>query len=271
MHLTRRQFTALLAGAIPALSSDAKRIPVAIQLFSLRRQCEQDLEATLAYVRQVGFDGVEFAGFYGKSAAELRDLLRKYSLRCCGSHTTLPQLTGANLQTTVEFNRTLGNRYLIIPGLPKEYEASASSWKAAAELLNRIADQLRPFNMRVGYHNHDVEFRPVDGLLPWQILYESTQPEVILQLDMGNARIAGADPASLIRQFPGRAATVHVKDYLPTKTDPVLGASEFDWGPFLKISASRGGTEWYVIEHDSPDQKETGLCLQHFRALQAAV
>src|SRR5207245_1966564 len=104
--LTRRMFPGALAGSAAAALARAtgRRIPVAVQLFSLRRQCEQDLEATLRWVRQAGFEGVEFAGFYGRTATQLKSLLDENQLRCCGSHTPLPQLTGDSLQRTADFN-----------------------------------------------------------------------------------------------------------------------------------------------------------------------
>ena len=214
---------------------------------------------------------MELAGFYGRTAGQLKNLLAKNSLTCCGSHTPLPELTGDKLQTTVEYNRTIENRNLILPGLPKEYETSAANWRAAADLLNQLAEQLRPMGMRVGYHNHDIEFHSVDGDLPWAELYEHTRPDVILQLDTGNARIGGADPTALLRQYPGRAVTVHVKDDLPGHPDPVLGSSDFDWKQFLRTCRSRGATEWYIIEHDSPHREEVRTCLDRLQAWQAEI
>lgn len=268
--LTRRQFPSVLAALAVTNLRVAARVPIALQLFSLRKQCEEDLEETLGYVREIGFDGVELAGVYGRTAPQLRAMLEKNSLKCCGSHTPLQEFMGANLSRTIEYNRTLQNRNLIVPGLPKEYEGSAASWKAAAERLNQIADQLRPVGMRVGYHNHAVEFRSVDGVLPWAVLYRYTRPEVILQLDTGNARIGGADPTAIINQYPRREVTVHVKDYLPQNTDPVLGSSDFDWKQFLRTCASRGATEWYIIEHDSPRREEVKICLSRLQEFRVA-
>jgi sugar phosphate isomerase/epimerase len=242
---------------------------VAIQLFSLRRQCEQDLGRTLAYIREVGFDGVELAGFYGRTADQFKALLDENSLACCGSHTPLPELTGAKFDNTVEANAMLHNRNLVIPGLPQEYEASAESWKAAAAVLNDIAVKLHPRGMRIGYHNHDVEFHDINGVLPWALLYRETRSDVILQLDTGNARIAGADPVSLIRQYPGRAVTVHVKDYLPGHLDPVIGSSKFDWARFTKVCDSEGATEWFIIEHDCSHREEAKICFESFQQLRA--
>src|SRR4051794_32182074 len=124
-RLTRRQMTGILATLATGRVRAATRVRVALQLFSLRKQCEEDLEGTLASVREIGFEGVELAGFYGRTAVQLRNLLEKHSLTCCGSHTPLPQLTGDPLKATIEDSQTLENRNLILPGLPKEYETSA--------------------------------------------------------------------------------------------------------------------------------------------------
>jgi sugar phosphate isomerase/epimerase len=267
--MTRRQIARVLAALAVTPLRASTRVPVAIQLFSLRKQCEEDLEGTLGYVREIGFEGVEFAGFYGRTAAQLKSMLEKHSLRCCGAHTLLQDLAGTNLSTTLDYNRTLQNRNLIVPGLPKQYEVSAASWKSAADVLNDVAEKLRPLGMRVGYHNHDIEFRPIDGVLPWAVLYEHTRPDVILQLDTGNARIGGADPAALLRRYPGRAVTVHVKDYLPGRPDPVLGSSDFDWKQFLRTCELGGTTEWYIIEHDSPRREEARTCFEQFQRFRA--
>jgi sugar phosphate isomerase/epimerase len=267
--LTRRQFGTAIASVAAGSLWAGSRIPVAIQLFSLRRQCEQDLGGTLAYIREVGFDGVELAGFYGRTADQFKAILDETSLTCCGSHTPLTDLMGSKFDNTVKENAMLHNRNLVIPGLPQDYKASAAGWKAAAAVLNEIAVKLHPCGMRIGYHNHDVEFHDINGVLPWGLLYRETRSDVILQLDTGNARIAGADPVSLIRQYPGRAVTVHVKDYLPGYLDPVIGSSEFDWARFVKVCDSEGATEWFIIEHDSSHREEVKICFEAFQRLRA--
>lgn len=267
--LTRRHFgTAIASVAVGSLWAGSQ-IPVAIQLFSLRRQCEQDLEGTLAYIREVGFGGVELAGFYGRTADQFKALLDENSLACCGSHTPLIELMGSKFDNAVKENAMLHNRKLIIPGLPQDYTASAAGWKAAAAVLNEIAVKLHSHGMRIGYHNHDVEFHDINGILPWALLYQETRSDVILQLDTGNARIAGADPASLIRQYPGRAVTVHVKDYLPGHLDPVIGSSEFDWARFVNVCEAEGATEWFIIEHDCSRREEVKICSEAFQRLRA--
>src|SRR5437764_13789952 len=99
-------------------------IPIALQLYSVRKDCEQDLPGTLKAVAKMGYDGVEFAGYYGRSAQELRSMLDDLGLKCCGTHTGLNTILPEELERTAEFNRTLGNRFLIVPGLSAERRAS---------------------------------------------------------------------------------------------------------------------------------------------------
>jgi sugar phosphate isomerase/epimerase len=228
-------------------------IPVALQLFSVRNECEKDLQSVLTRVARFGYRGVEFAGYYGRSAVEIRHILDNASLQCCGSHTPLDQLSPDTFDKTIEFNRTLGNRWLIVPGLPAQYHSS-EGWRKAAEVFTQLSIRLAPLGMRIGYHNHALEFRADQaGQLPWDVFFHNTPPEVIAQLDLGNARLAGVDPNSLLARYPGRAKSVHVKDCLPDKPDVLIGTSNFDWPSFLRMCQSSAGTEWYVIEHESHD------------------
>src|SRR5207253_655520 len=91
------------------------------------------------------------------------------------------------------------------------------------------------------------------GQRPWDVFFSNTRPEVVMQLDAGNARSAGADPTTLLQQYPGRAKSVHVKDCLPGQPDVPIGTSNFDWAAFVRICQTTAGTEWYIIEHESHD------------------
>ena len=218
----------------------------------MRDECERHLPATLAQVRGFGYEGVEFAGFYGWRAADVRNLLRETSLKICGSHTPLADLQGDRFEATVAFNREIGNRNLIVPGLPAETHSRAG-WLQAAALFNELAARLRPLGLRIGYHNHAIEFQPVDGQIPFDLFFGHTLRDVIMQVDLGNARIAGANPIAVLRRYPGRAASIHVKDYRPGQPDILLGGSGFDWAALFRVCENTAGTEWYVIEHESKD------------------
>jgi len=132
-----------------ATKRDAGKIPVGLQLYSVRADCGRDLPGTLEAVAKMGYEGVEFAGYYGRSAKDLRKLLDDNGLKCCGTHTQLDTLLGDNLAPTIEFNKTLGNKYLIAPGLPGKYRESLAAWLETAKLFNELAEKVKPHGMLV--------------------------------------------------------------------------------------------------------------------------
>ncbi|MGD2175780.1 MAG: TIM barrel protein, partial [Candidatus Brocadiaceae bacterium] len=171
-----------------------ERIPIAVQLYSVRADCQDDLPGTLEAIADMGYEGVEFAGYYGYEAPELKNMLDELGLEVAGTHTGLNTLLGDALEETIEFNRILGNQFLIVPGLPEERRDSADAWLGTARLFNGLAEKVAPHGMYVGYHNHAVEFQPMDGELPWDIFFGNTSEDVIMQVDLGNAMHGGGDP-----------------------------------------------------------------------------
>ena len=230
-----------------------KRIPVALQLYSVRGNCAWDLPGTLEAVAEMGYEGVEFAGYHGREAGELRDMLDDLKLGVAGTHVGIQTLLGEELERSIEFNRALGNKFLIVPSLPDEMRRSRTSWLEAARLLNVISERLGPESMRVGYHNHAVEFQPMDGKLPWDVLFGAASPEVVMQLDTGNAMLGGVSPEAVmetIRRYPGRAATVHLKEFSSVDETALIGEGEMMWEEFLALCETVGGTEWYIVEQE---------------------
>jgi len=230
------------------------KIPIALQLYSIREDCARDLAGTLKAVAEMGYEGVEFAGYYGWDADELRGLLNDLNLKVAGTHIGLDSLLNGALDETIEFNKKIGNRFLIVPWLPEERRGSKSAWLETAQLMNEIAKKLKPHGLRVGYHNHTFEFQPIDGDLPWDILFSSTVPEVVMQLDTGNAMHGGVSPEGvleILKRYPRRATTVHLKEFSATNELAVIGEGDMRWGDFLKLCETIGGTEWYIIEQES--------------------
>lgn len=227
------------------------RIPIALQLFSVREECKRDLPATLAAVAKMGYEGVEFAGYYDRSADQLRHMLDDLGLKVAGTHIGLDTLLGDELKRTVEFNQALGNRYLIVPWIPEERRSSKQAWLDTAKVFNGIADRLKPHGMQTGYHNHHVEFGPMNGSTPWDIFFGATQPEVIMQVDAGNALHGGADPVPFIERHPGRATTVHLKEYSHTNDKALIGEGDVRWDELFKLCETVGGTVWYIVEQES--------------------
>jgi sugar phosphate isomerase/epimerase len=246
------------------------RIPIGLQLYSVRADCQRDLAGTLAQVAQMGYEGVEFAGFYDHSAEQIRQLLDENGLACCGSHQGITTLLGDELDQTVEFNRTIGNPYLICPGLPAEYTESRDAWLRTAALFNEISAKLRPLDMWTGYHNHYVEFEELDGELPWDTFFGNTDPEVIMQLDTGNALKGGGDPVPYVERYPGRSLTVHLKEYTSSGEKVLIGEGEVEWAELFQLCESVGQTRWYIVEQESytyPPLECVDRCLQNLRAM----
>ncbi len=226
-------------------------VKVGVQLYSVRDDCKQDLPRTLAEIAQIGYQGVEFAGYYGYDASTLRRMLDENGLECCGTHIGLDALLGDNLPRTIEFHQTLGCKYLIVPGLPPERTASKQAWLETAHLFNEIAERLKPYGFFTGYHNHWIEFQPIDGELPWDIFFSNTSPDVVMQIDTGNALHGGAHAEPFIHKYPGRARTVHCKEYSASNPSAVIGEGDVHWDAFFHACETVGGTEWYIVEQET--------------------
>jgi len=246
------------------------KLPIALQLYSVRKDCEQDLPAVLDAVARMGYEGVEFAGYYDRSADELRALLDARNLQTVGTHIGIQTLLGDELEKTVAFNQTLGNRYLIVPGLPKEYRDSLDAWKRTAEVFNDLAEKVAPSGMQVGYHNHTVEFDKSEGECAWDVFARGTRDDVVLQLDTGNAYHGGGDAVAYLRAYPGRSQTVHLKEYSADKEKALIGEGDTDWQAVFQLCESVGGTEWYIVEQETyahPPLVTVEKCLQNLRAM----
>ncbi len=245
-------------------------IPIALELYSVREDCAQDLPGTLEKVAAMGYEGVEFAGYHDRTAEDLRRMLDDNGLVCCGSHLRIDMLLGDELPRTAEFNRILGNPYLICPGLPEEYRNSRAAWRRTAELFNEISARVRPTDMWTGYHNHYIEFTELDGELPWDTFFGNTDPEVVMQLDTGNALHGGADVVPFLQRYPGRALTVHLKEYSATDDKVLIGEGDVRWQEVFELCETSGGTRWYIVEQESyayPPLECVDRCLQNLRSM----
>lgn len=246
------------------------RIPIALQLYSIRHDCERDLAGTLKAVADMGYEGVEFAGYYGRSAEELRAMLNDLGLVAVGSHISIDTLLGDHLAETIAFNRTLDNRFLIVPGLPETYRNSRQAWLETAHLFNEIAAKLSGEGMFTGYHNHHIEFTPMGGELPWDTFFGNTREDVVMQLDIGNALHGGGDPIPFLERYPGRALTVHLKEYSKTNPKALIGEGDVAWNQAFELCETKGSTQWYIVEQESyayPPLECVDRCLQTLKAM----
>lgn len=280
MNFSRRNMLKLGMGAAGLLAvgvkplravevKSEKKIPIGLQLYSVRDACGKDLPGVLAALAKMGYQGVEFAGYHGRKAEELRKMLDDNGLKCCGTHTGLNTLTGNALQGTIEFNKTIGNKYLIVPSLPHGNMASVQALTSTAELLTELAEKAKPAGMCVGYHAHAGDFKAVEGQVPWEVLFSHAGPAVVMQLDLDNCLSGGGDPIAMLKKFPGRAATIHMKEH-GGKPGAVIGEGQVKWQEVFDLCETTGGTQWYIVEQESyvgsPLDAVKG-CLEHLRKM----
>ncbi len=258
-RISRRHFVSAVAGAaavagasssVSAMSVFKGKIPLGLQLYSLREMAKTDFPGVIDAAARIGFEGVEFAGYFDTSAQDLRRMLDNNGLKCCGTHTAMDTLLGDNFQRTVDYNKTIGNKYLIVPWLPEErLNTKAAALKTSAQ-FNELDEKAREQGMRVGYHNHTFEFQRVDGIYLFDHFYGNTNDTVVMQLDVGHALHGGANPAALIRKYPSRAETVHLKEYSATDETALIGEGDMDWQSLFEACEAIGGTKWYIVEQE---------------------
>ena len=246
------------------------RIPVAVQLYSVREEAKNDLAGVLKAIAKMGYEGVEFAGFYGHDAKYGKSMLDTNGLKAAGAHVGINTLMGDELQRSIEFHATIGNSFLIVPGLDESYTSTRAGWLRAAGILNDVSKKLAPHGMKTGYHNHWVEFKDLEGELPWDTFFGNTDPEVIMQFDTGNALVAHAPAAPFIERYPGRALSVHLKEHSETNKNALIGDGDVPWSTVLPLCERIGGTQWYVVEQETyayPPMECIERCLQNVRKM----
>jgi sugar phosphate isomerase/epimerase len=192
-----------------------------IQLYSVRQEMAQDFEGTLAAVRETGYLEVESAALPKKPAAEIRRALDNAGLKCVSSHRSFVDVT-KDLDATAEFEKTIGVSYIICPGPGRKNPPASGTagpltiddWKYNAEEFNKTGEKLKASGITFGYHNHWVEFKPVDGKVPYEELLRLCEPDkTTFEMDCGWVKVAGQDPIELMKKYPHRFSMFHVKDF----------------------------------------------------------
>ncbi len=247
-------------------------IPIALQLYSLRDDCAQDFFGTIAKVAKMGYAGVEFAGYHGASAADIRKVLDDHGLKVAGTHTGINTLQDDVLAATIEFHKTLGCANLVVPWLPEETRATPEACKETAGKLNAIAEKLKPHGMRAGFHCHQGDMTPLGGGKPaWDLLAQFTSPDFIMQYDTANGMAGGADPVQPILDWPGRGLLVHLKEWSGEHGAKVIGEGMIPWARVFEACEKGAGTQWYIVEHESYEGvtplQAVEACLKNLRAM----
>lgn len=277
MPITRRSFVALSAALPWALRSRAhasSSIPIGLELYSVREALKQDLEGTVRAVAQLGYQCVEFyAPYFDWTEAQtkqIRKLIDDLGIHCYSTHNGEQYFSPQNISRARDKNLILGCKYMVMAS--SSPKPGLDGWKAIADELNTAADVLAPSGLKVGYHNHQPEFTPVEGVRPIEILAKNTKPSIMLQLDVGTCLEAGSDPVAWIRANPGRIRSLHLKDWSsdPAKGYQVLfGEGKADWKNIFAAAESVGGVEYYLLEQEGSrfGELETAKrCLQAYHA-----
>ena len=230
-----------------------KKAPIALQLFSVRGEVSRDLPSTLKSVSEIGYVGAEPWGYSGDllewmgwEPKPLRALFDDNNLKCCGMHLSTSALLGDNLERTIELNQELGNRFLIVAA-DSQRMSGLDTIMELADILNNTAAKLKPLGMHTGYHAHPFDFVYFGDETAWDILFSNTGDDVVMQMDIGNCASGDGDPIAILKKFPGRALSVHLKDY-GGGPDSVIGEGKADWEEIFRLCDTLHKPEWYVVE-----------------------
>jgi len=265
-----------MAAAPLAARAVETNIPIGLELYSVRHELQKNLSGTVDAVAKMGYQCVEFfAPYYAWTAdyaAQVRKQLDGLGVRCYSTHNDMKSFTPDGIGKATELNQALGTHYVVLAH-PGEV-SGVDGWKRVAETLNKANDSFKGHGLHAGYHNHDAEWRPVDGQKPIEILAANTDPSIMLQLDVGTCLEAGSDPVGWVNKNPGRIRSMHLKDWSPQKGYRVLfGEGIAPWKQLLAAAESVGGAEYYLIEQegsDYPELETAQRCLAAYRKLRSS-
>lgn len=252
------------------------KFPVALQLYSVRDEMEKDFEKTLAEVKKLGYDGVEFAGLFGKSAAEIKALLEKYELVPISAHVPYYDML-ENPEAVLADYKEIGCKYIAVPYLTEECRPGTDGFADTVKGIDKIARAAKNLGLQLLYHNHDFEFVKIDGKYALDVLYD-TIPEEFLKTEIDTCwvNVAGENPAAYIEKYTGRAPVVHLKDFFmkdgakagqlykligieseeEESEEETFGFRPVGHGkqnfPEILASCEKAGAQWVVVEQDEP-------------------
>ena len=280
MQMNRRAFlgTTLAAGAAAATRGFGacscgcgcgQPAQVAVQLYSIHKYIKgkDGLAKALQEVAKIGYKGVEFAGYYGASADELKKMLADAGLVACGTHVGRAEFGPDKIKATCEFNLAYGNSFICCPGggnFPGKGENLDDFMKMLVDYYNTAAETAAKYGCKIGLHNHKCEFerKLSNGQTYWDYFFSQTADNVCMEQDVGWTTAAGRDPCIQYAKYPHRSPTLHAKEngMGSKKFDAILGqpgdgAVGVAWDRLFPVTDA-DGVKWYVVE-----------CERHFDSL----
>jgi sugar phosphate isomerase/epimerase len=290
MSVTRRGFLgAVAAGAAAAGTSAWTRErsqggggsikSIGLQLYTVRTEMGKDFEGTLAKVAATGYKEVEFAGYFDKSPQDVKATLARHGLTSPSTHIAYTTIADS-WDKQIEASKIIGHRFIVIPYLDDATRSQPDAWKKVAAALNKAGEATKKAGIQLAYHNHNFEFVPVNGMLPYDFLLAECDPGLVkMEMDLCWIIAGGQDPLAYFRKYPGRFPMVHVKDLkkrpasasvpiadvLPDVTE--VGSGVIDWKSIFS-HAKEAGIEHYFVEHDQPAAPLSSIATS-FKYLQA--
>ena len=252
------------------------RLPIAIQLFSLRNSMQSDVRGTLVALKEMGYDGVEFAGLYGKTAEEMRNICDEIGLVPISAHASYADLRD-NLDKRVEDFSALGCKYVAISSMHLEFHKGGAEHDGVYDTIKKISARFRERGIKLLYHNHSYEMVEIEGKRAYDWLFEAmTQEDLQPEIDTAWLELEVGEAESYLYRFKNRCDLVHIKNYYgkdgfdalvhdPKQQKP---RDTFDFCNFkvgiIDISrivkaAKDSGAKWLVVEQDRTDPDLTEL------------
>ena len=240
-----------------------KSPPVALQLWSVREDAKRDFAATAAAVAEIGYSGVELAGYGNLDARGAKAALDAAGLKVASMHVGYPALR-SDPNAVIADALLLGARFVVCPNWPPGNYVSAAACERIGEQLAEVGRALRPFGLRFGFHNHAHEFKLFDGRPAFEWILGAAEPRDLFgQLDVYWAQVAGYAPSRFIREQGARLPLLHLKD------QKELGGGPVDFADVFAAADSVGAAEWYIVEQEEYSHapiKSVRLCLEQMRA-----
>lgn len=224
---------------------------VGLQLYTVRNLMQSDVPGTLEKVAAIGYDDVEFAGYFDHSPEEIKAMIDGLGLRAPSAHIGYDLLQN-DLDNVLEAAHTIGHAYIICPWLAPP-QRTMDAFKQHVALFNEVGAKCKAAGFQFAYHNHDFEFESVGDQVLYDFLLQETDPELVkMEMDLYWINYAGADPLAYFEKYPGRFALCHVKDMADGKQIASVGQGNIDFGDIFAHS-EQAGLKHYIVEHDRPD------------------
>lgn len=274
-NVTRRTLLGFAALApLLAAAAGRKHIPLGLELYSVRNDLKKDRAQTVTRVAKLGYKGVEFfAPYYQWTpsiAKQVRRHLDSLGVWTHSTHNDPVSFTSPGINKAIELNHILGTEFIVMASAGR-VEGGLDGWKRVAETLDKANRTMARHGLHAGYHNHEPEWKPINGTKPMEVLAANTDKSIMLQLDVGTCVAAGSDPVAWVKKNPGRIKSMHLKDWSPKLGYRVLfGEGVVPWKKLFAAAESVGGAQYYLIEQEGskyPEMETARLCLRNYRRM----